>query len=63
MLLDVRPPNEVARVGVAGAVAVPLFVPETRADPASLLKRLSAWVTGGWWIGATHVRECGGLLF
>jgi rhodanese-related sulfurtransferase len=55
VLLDVRPPNETAKVSIAGAVEVPLFVPETRSDPASLLKRFSTWSTGGWWLGGTHM--------
>jgi rhodanese-related sulfurtransferase len=55
VLLDVRPPNEVARVSIEGAVAVPLFLPETRNDVASLMKRASTWGTGGWWLGGTHM--------
>jgi hypothetical protein len=55
VLLDVRPPNEVAKVSIEGAVAVPLFLPETRTDVASLLKRASTWGTGGWWLGGTHM--------
>ncbi|GBF97284.1 hypothetical protein Rsub_09975 [Raphidocelis subcapitata] len=55
VLLDVRPPTEVEKVSIDGAVAVPLFVPETRSDLASLLKRASTWGTGGWWLGGTHM--------
>lgn len=55
VLLDVRPPNEVAKVAIEGAVAVPLFLSETRNDPANLLKRASTWGTGGWWLGGTHM--------
>lgn len=55
VLLDVRPPNEVSKVAIDGAVAVPLYLPETRNDPASLLKRASTWGTGGWWLGGTHM--------
>ncbi|KAI8471986.1 MAG: Rhodanese-like domain-containing protein [Monoraphidium minutum] len=55
VLLDVRPPNEVAKVSIDGAVAVPLFLPEERSDLASMLKRFSTWATGGWWLGGTHM--------
>ncbi len=54
MLLDVRPPTEVERVGIPGAVAVPMFVPDSRMELGSLLARYAAFGTGGWWIGGGH---------
>lgn len=55
-ILDVRPPSEVKKVRVKGAVEVPLFVPDTSLDPGSLLKQMSAFGMGGWWLGGTHMK-------
>lgn len=55
VLLDVRPPSEVNKVSVQGAVNVPLFVEDTSNSISSLLARGSAWGTGGWWLGGTHM--------
>lgn len=54
-VLDVRPPGEVAKVGIDGAKVVTMYFPETKNDPASLIKRLATWSNGGWWVGATHM--------
>jgi len=55
-LLDVRPPQEVQKAAVKGAVQVPIFVVEESNDPSSLLKKLSAWSMGGFWLGGTHMK-------
>ena len=44
------------QVRVKGAVEVPLFVPDTGLDPGSLLKQMSAFGMGGWWLGGTHMK-------
>lgn len=54
-ILDVRPPSESKKVHVKDAVEVPLFVPDTSLDPASLVKQMSAFGMGGWWLGGTHM--------
>jgi rhodanese-related sulfurtransferase len=56
-VLDVRPPGEVAKVWIDGAATVPAYLPETRNDPGSLIKRLATWGNGGWWVGATHMNS------
>ena len=56
MVLDVRPPSETRKVHVSDAVEVPLFVPDTSLDPSSLLKQMSAFGLGGWWLGGTHMK-------
>ena len=55
-VLDVRPPSETKKVHVKDAVEVPLFVPDTSMDPSSLLKQMSAFGMGGWWLGGTHMK-------
>mmetsp|Transcript_26024 Transcript_26024/g.56766 ORF Transcript_26024/g.56766 Transcript_26024/m.56766 type:complete len:286 (+) Transcript_26024:126-983(+) len=55
VLLDVRPPSEASKVSIQGAVEVPLFLNDESVDPASLLKRLSAFGLGGWWLGGGHM--------
>jgi hypothetical protein len=42
------------QVPIAGAVEVPLFVPDTRMELASLLANWAAYGTGGWWLGGAH---------
>lgn len=32
-----------------------MYLPETRSDPVSLLKRFATYSNGGWWVGATHM--------
>ncbi len=54
MLLDVRPPPEVEKVGIPGAVAVALFLPDSRMELGSLLANYAAFGTGGWWVGGGH---------
>lgn len=53
--LDVRPPSEVAKVSVKDAINVPLFVEDDNMDISSLLKQMSAFGMGGWWLGGTHM--------
>ncbi|MEW5300530.1 MAG: hypothetical protein WDW36_003459 [Sanguina aurantia] len=55
ILLDVRPPTESQLVPINSAVAVPIFTPDTAMNPGSLLKQLSAFALGGWWLGGTHM--------
>lgn len=54
-ILDVRPPNENKKAHVKDSVEVPLFYPDTSLDPSSLLKQMSAFGMGGWWLGGTHM--------
>ena len=35
---------------------MPIFVVEESNDPSSLLKKLSAWSMGGFWLGGTHMK-------
>ena len=61
-MLDVRPPGEVAKAGVKGAVAVPLYVPEGFDSPANLLKH-AAWLgMGGLWLGGLHMKPNASFL-
>eukprot|EP01026_Neomeris_dumetosa_P073398 TRINITY_DN7549_c0_g1_i1.p2 TRINITY_DN7549_c0_g1~~TRINITY_DN7549_c0_g1_i1.p2 ORF type:complete len:271 (-),score=45.39 TRINITY_DN7549_c0_g1_i1:112-924(-) len=62
VLLDVRPQNETSKATIVGAVKVPLFVPDTGLDPASLLKQMSAFGMGGWWLGGTHMEPNNNFL-
>jgi hypothetical protein len=34
----------------------PLFVPDNALDPSSLLKQMSAFGMGGWWLGGAHMK-------
>uniref|UniRef100_A0A383VI29 Rhodanese domain-containing protein n=1 Tax=Tetradesmus obliquus TaxID=3088 RepID=A0A383VI29_TETOB len=54
-LLDIRPPGETAKVGIVGAVAVPLYVEDPSNSIGSLLKKSATIGTGGWWLGGTHM--------
>merc|ERR1711990_1215844 len=54
-LLDVRPKGEHKRAYVAGSEHIPLFEEAKGMDPASLLKQMSAFGMGGWWLGTKHV--------
>eukprot|EP01023_Acetabularia_acetabulum_P029574 TRINITY_DN278_c0_g1_i1.p2 TRINITY_DN278_c0_g1~~TRINITY_DN278_c0_g1_i1.p2 ORF type:complete len:274 (-),score=65.00 TRINITY_DN278_c0_g1_i1:383-1204(-) len=55
VLLDVRPSTETKKASIVGAVKVPLFIPDTGMSPGSLLKQMSAFGMGGWWLGGTHM--------
>lgn len=55
ILLDVRPPSEIEKAAVIDAVEVPVFLPDDRLDIGSLLKQMSAFGMGGWWLGGTHM--------
>ena len=55
-MLDVRPPFESDKAGVAGAVRVPLYVPESFDTLPALLKH-GAWLgMGGLWLGGLHMK-------
>ena len=43
------------QASVEKAVEVPLFVPDTSMSVPSLLKQMSAFGMGGWWLGGTHM--------
>ena len=54
-MLDVRPPSEIKIASIQNAVEVPLFLPDEKLNPGSLLKQMSAFGMGGWWLGGTHM--------
>ena len=56
VILDVRPPNEVTRVPIQGATAVPLFIIDDEISPGAFLKQASAFGMGGWWLGGKHMK-------
>ena len=56
VLLDVRPPEEVTKGEIEGAVEVPLFVTDDDMSPGGLLKQMSAFGMGGWWLGNRHMK-------
>lgn len=56
IILDVRPPNEVSKAGVEGAVEVPLYIAEDEVSPGAFLKNATAFGMGGWWIGGQHMK-------
>ncbi|KAL4854502.1 Rhodanese-like domain-containing protein 11 [Chlorella vulgaris] len=56
VLLDVRPPQEIANAKLVGAVEVPLFVVDSDMSPAGLLKQASNFGMGGWWLGGAHMK-------
>ena len=55
VLLDVRPPTEVAKVSIKGAVTVPLFVEDPSWTLPSLVKKAAVLGMGGWWLGGGHM--------
>lgn len=55
VLLDVRPPGEVDKVAINGAVNVPLFVEDPSTSFSTAMKKFAAVSTGGWWLGGTHM--------
>jgi len=55
VILDVRPPGEVDKVGLVDAVNVPLFVEDPSNSFSSFMKKTAAVSTGGWWLGGTHM--------
>lgn len=44
----------------AGSVHVPLFEVDDDMSPSGLLKQMSAFGMGGWWLGGQHMKpnEC-----
>lgn len=50
-----RPPSEIKTAAIENAVEVPIFLPDTSLNPGSLLKQMSAFGMGGWWMGGTHM--------
>lgn len=56
MLLDVRPEEEVEGGEIPGSVCVPLFEVDDDMSVQGLLKQMSAFGMGGWWLGGQHMR-------
>lgn len=56
-VLDVRPFDEVEKAYQAGSVHVPLFEVDDDMSPAGLLKQMSAYGMGGWWLGGQHMKS------
>ena len=56
MLVDVRPPSEVARAAVKGSVRAPLYIPESFDSLPNLMKHASWFGMGGWWLGGVHMK-------
>eukprot|EP00240_Pyramimonas_obovata_P015675 CAMPEP_0118958506 /NCGR_PEP_ID=MMETSP1169-20130426/62651_1 /TAXON_ID=36882 /ORGANISM="Pyramimonas obovata, Strain CCMP722" /LENGTH=279 /DNA_ID=CAMNT_0006906623 /DNA_START=87 /DNA_END=926 /DNA_ORIENTATION=- len=54
-LLDVRPDEEVELGEVPGSYCVPLFEVDDDMSPQGLLKQMSAFGMGGWWLGGQHM--------
>ena len=52
---QVRPEEEVRIARVSGAVNVPLFRVDKSVAPGSLIKQMSAFGMGGWWLGTKHM--------
>jgi len=55
-LLDVRPDEEVEKGEVPGSICVPLFEVDDDMSPQGLLKQMSAFGMGGWWLGGQHMK-------
>lgn len=51
-----------AQVPITGAVEVPVFVVDDDASPAGLIKQLTAFGMGGWWLGGAHYKPNTGFL-
>jgi hypothetical protein len=49
-------------VPITGAVEVPVFVVDDDASPAGLIKQLTAFGMGGWWLGGAHYKPNTGFL-
>ncbi len=62
VILDVRPPFEVAKAGVAGAVTVPVFIQEGFDNLPAYLKHASWFGMGGWWLGGAHMKPNPGFM-
>lgn len=56
VLLDVRPPEEVKKGRVPSSVTVPLFVVDDDLSVGGILKQMSAFGMGGWWLGGAHMK-------
>lgn len=61
-VLDVRPQKEVEVVTIKDAVTIPLFEVDDAIDPGSLLKQMSAFGMGGWWLGSSHMKPNQGFM-
>jgi rhodanese-related sulfurtransferase len=55
-VLDVRPIEEVEKAFQAGSVHVPLFEVDDDMSVTGLLKQMSAFGMGGWWLGGQHMK-------
>ena len=54
-VLDVRPPEEVEKGEIEGAVTEPLFIVDPDRSVSGLLKQASAFGFGGLWSGTKHM--------
>ena len=54
-MLDVRPKTEVEKGDVEGSTKVPLFEVDDSTEPGALVKQMSAFGMGGWWLGTQHM--------
>ena len=43
------------QAAVDGAIEVPIYIPETQWSPLNVLKQLSNFGLGGWWLGGSHM--------
>lgn len=55
-MLDVRPFEERENGEVPGSVTVELFQVDDDMSPSGLLKQMSAFGMGGWWLGGQHMK-------
>jgi len=55
-VLDVRPVEEVENGYQKGSVHVPLFMVDDDMSVSGLLKQMSAFGMGGWWLGGQHMK-------
>lgn len=56
ILLDVRPPTEIAKAELKNAVEIPLFVVDDDPGLSTLIKQATAFGMGGWWLGGAHMK-------
>lgn len=57
LLLDVRPPEQVARAKVQGSLEVPVYILKEDYSPYGLYQEAAAWGLGGWWMGGRPMKE------
>ncbi|KAG2498522.1 hypothetical protein HYH03_003773 [Edaphochlamys debaryana] len=55
VLLDVRPPNQVAKARIVDAVEVPTYMEDPSTSLSTFIKNSTAFGMGGWWLGGRHM--------